>query len=256
MKDFSFQGRIELAERLTTGMPGNFVWVGDQSSCELSFNTENADRTETYSGQRLQSARMRTGTTVSGSLVLRYFTTDNIKLGLYATEQSVIGASVTNEVITGTGVGALGVGKRFALAKPFGVSALSVKDSAATPVTLVSGTDYVLESASTGMIRQLTTGSPAFTAPLLANYTHTAFKNLPMFTADPPERWFRMNGVDTVSGERVVVNLYRCQFNPFSSLPLVNDEFGELTLDFTALYDADKSQDSSLGGFGQIQLVN
>ena len=263
MKDFSFQGRIELAERRPDGRPGAFIWVGDQSSCELTLNTENADRTETYSGQRLQSARMRTGTTVEGNIVLRYFTPDNVKLGLYATEQTVVGASVTGEVISGTGVGALGVGKRFGVSKPWGITALTVKDSATpTPATLLTGQvdpandEYVLESANTGIIRLLKAGTPAFTAPLKADYTHVGFKNMPLFTADPPERWLRLNGINTVTGERLVTELYKVQFNPFASLPFINDEFGELPLSFTALFDSDKADDPSLGGFGRIQLLS
>lgn len=260
MKDFSFQGRIELASRLSDGTPGDFVWVGDQSSCELSFNTETADRTETYSGQRLQSARLRTGTTVSGSLVLRYFTPENIQLGLYSTQQNVAGATITGEVITGSAAGSLGVGKRFALAKPFGVTAVAIKDSASTPVTLLTNqvdpadNDYIIEPG-TFIIKQLKTGSPAFTAPLTADYTHVAFTSLPMFTADPPERWFKLFGMNTTTGERVTVDLYRMQFNPFSSIPLINEEFGELTLEFTALFDSEKALDSTLGGFGRIQMA-
>ena len=261
MKDFSFQGRIELAERRPDGLPGQYIWVGDQSSCELTLNTENADRTETFSGQRLQSARMRTGTTVEGNIVLRYFNTDNIKLGLYATEQNVVGASVTGEVISPSGVGALGVGKRFGLSKPWGVTALTVKDSHATPVTLLTNqvdpanNDYILESANTGMIQQLKVGTPAFTAPLKADYTHLGFKNLPMFTADPPERWLRLDGVNTLTGERIQMDLYKVQFNPFASLPFINEEFGELPLSFSALFDADKANDANLGGFGRIRLA-
>lgn len=262
MRDFSFQGRIELAERRPDGMPGAFVWVGDQSSCEISFNTESEDRTETFSGQRLQSARLRTGTTVEGEIVLRYFNKENLKLGLYATEQNVAGASVTDEVISGSGP--LVAGQRFALAKPWGVTSLVVKDSQDDPgpTTLKTGEvdpeddEYTLESANTGVIQLLktTNGVDAFVPPLTASYTHLGFSNLPMFTQDPPERWLRLNGVNTLTGERVLLDLYRLQFNPFGSLPLINPGFGELPLSFTALYDVDKANDASLGGFGRIQL--
>src|SRR5690606_29173139 len=86
MTDLSFQGRIELGTRLAGGKPGPLTWVGDQSSCELTFDTQTEDRTETYSGQRLQSAQLRTGTTVGINLVLRHGTAHNLKLGLYATQ--------------------------------------------------------------------------------------------------------------------------------------------------------------------------
>jgi hypothetical protein len=250
MKDFSFQGRIELGTRLPGGKPGKLIWVGDQSSCDLAFNTENVDRTETYSGQRLQSARLRTATTVELNLVLRYGTAHNLQLGLYATPHNVAAGSVTNEVLP-TG---LVVGDRVVLAKPANVSALTIEDSAGTPATLVAGTDYVLEDAHSGIVRILSLGTPAFTQPFVADYSHDAFTSLPMFTSQPPERYLYLNGINTVDGSRVRLHLYRVQFNPIESLGLINPEFGELPLSGTALFDSETAQDPTLGGFGRIEL--
>lgn len=247
MQDFSFQGRIELGTRLTGGKPGPLRWVGDATSCNVAFATENEDRTETFSGQRLQSARMRTATTVNLSMVLRYGSAENLRLGLFANANNVAGAAVVDEPLP-TGLVA---GDRVVLAKPAGVTALTIKDSAGVPVT-VDVADYALENAAGGVIRFIDVAG--YTQPFTASYTHETFVRLPMFSAQPPERYFYLHGVDTVSGEKVRAALYRVQFNPISELALLNDTFGEITLEGTALFDAEAALDAAFGGFGFMDL--
>src|SRR5690606_8241077 len=151
MKDFSFQGRIELGERLASGRPGKLVWVGDQSSCELTFNTQTEDRTETHSGQRLQAAQLRTGTPAGIELVLRHGAARNLHLGRYATPQNVASGSVSAELLPP----GLVAGSRVVLAKPANVKSLVLTDSDSPANTLVAGEDYVLESEHSGIIRLL-----------------------------------------------------------------------------------------------------
>lgn len=248
MKDFSFQGRIELGTRLAGGKPGLLTWVGDQSSCELRFNTENADRTEQFSGQRLQSARLRQATTVELNLVLRYGTSHNLQLGLYATPQAISAATVVDELLPD----GLVAGSRIVLDKPANVQDLVIKDASGSPVTLVAGEDYRLESPHSGIIEMIDVST--LTQPFSAGYKHDAFTSLPFFTAQPPERYLYLNGINTVSGERVRLHLYRIQFNPFDTLALINPEFGELPLSGTAMFDVETADDPLLGGFGRIEL--
>jgi hypothetical protein len=248
MKDFSFQGRIELGTRLAGGKPGNLRWVGDATSCNLAFATENEDRTETFSGQRLQSARMRTSTSVNLSLVLRYATPANLQLGLFATANNVAGAAVVDEPLPA----GLVPGDRLVLGKPSGITLLSLKDSE-DPAATVDPDDYTLENAAGGIVA--INSVAGYVQPLLASYTHEQFTRMPMFSAQPPERYFYLHGVDTISGKPVRVALYRVQFNPISELALLNDTFGEITLEGTALYDAEAALDATFGGFGYMDLA-
>lgn len=248
MKDFSFQGRIELGTRLAGGKPGPLIWVGDQSSCELTFDTQTEDRTETYSGQRLQSAQLRTGTTVGINLVLRHGTAHNLKLGLYATQNDISSGSVTDEVLPDD----LVVGSRVVLAKPANVSSLSIKDSDSPANTLTAGTHYQLEDPHSGIIKILSLAS--LEQPLKASYSHAAYSSLPMFTSAPPERYLYLNGINTNDGSRIRVHLYRVQFNPVANLSLINESFGELPLSGTVLFDSETALDPNLGGFGRIEI--
>ena len=246
MRDFSFQGRIYLGTRLPNGQPDKLTWVGDQSSCELTLNTENADRTETYSGQRLQSARLRTSTTVELSLVLRYFNAYNVQLGLYATPNNVVAASVAGEALP-AGIVA---GDRVALAKGVNVSSLVVTQQGGGAVTL--GTHYRADAAGGSVLEFLDVAG--LTQPLQAAYSHAAFTDLPLFTAQSPERYFYLDGVNTLDGSRIQAHLYRVQFNPAEGLAFINEEFGELSLSGTALFDPTAAADPLLGGFGKLRI--
>ena len=74
-----------------------------------------------------------------------------------------------------------------------------------------------------------------------------------MFTAKPPERYLLLDGINTLDGSPVKVRLYRVQFDPASSVPMINESFGQLELSGAALYDDEASQDAELGGFGKIE---
>ncbi|GAB3335311.1 hypothetical protein [Marilutibacter aestuarii] len=245
MKDFSFQGRIELGTRLAGPKPGKLFWVGDQSSCDLTFETDTEDRTETYSGNRLQSAQLTTATRVSLELVLRYGTAENLQLGLYATPNNVAGASVMDEPLPD----ALAAGDRIVLAKGANVSALTLND--ATPAPVDSG-DFVLENAAGGIVRII--DPTGYTQPLTADYTHEAFISLPFFTAPPPERYLYLHGINTLDNSPVRLHLYRVKFQPIASLPLINSSFGEISLTGTALFDSEGALDPTLGGFGRMEI--
>jgi hypothetical protein len=63
MQSFSFQGKVYLGTRLAGGKPGALIWVGDAPKCDVSLQTEAEDQKESYSGNRLTSARLQKGNT-------------------------------------------------------------------------------------------------------------------------------------------------------------------------------------------------
>ena len=90
------------------------------------------------------------------------------------------------------------VGDRYFLAHPK-VSALVVKDSAGTPATLTLGTHYTADT-DFGAIQFLdTTG---LTAPFKASYTYGAVTEIGIFTQPLPERFLRLEGVNTAARQR------------------------------------------------------
>lgn len=247
MKDFSFQGKVYLGTRLTTGLPGALFWVGDAPLCEISLKTANDLRTESYSGQRLTTAKLIKSNEASVKLQLNEASADNLAIGLYGTQNTVAPGTVTAEVLP-----TVAVGNQVALAKG-GVSALVITDSAGTPATLVAGTDYTLDSAPGGIVTFKNLG--AYVQPFKAAYSNGGSTDVAMFTTPPPERYLLLDGINTVDNSRVIVRLYRCKFDPAATLSLINASFGQIDLAGEVLYDALSASDALLGGFGKIEQL-
>jgi hypothetical protein len=134
------------------------------------------------------------------------------------------------------------------------VSSVVIQDAAGTPATLVADTDYRIESADHGMIEILNLG--AYTQPFNADYSYGGGVNVAMFTQPSPVRWLRFQGLNTADSDKpVLVELYRVQFDPIADLGLINAEYGSLQLAGSALYDAGKSADATLGPFGRMMLI-
>lgn len=247
MRDFSFQGKVYLGTRLAGGIAGALRWVGDAPKCDISMATESEPRKESYSGKRMTSARLQKGNEATIAMTLNWASAENLSLGLYGTVATVAGGTVTGELLP-PGL----ANDDMIVLDHGGVSALVITDSTpTTPLTLVAGTDYVLDSANGGVVQILNIGTKV--QPFKAAYTHTASSDVTMFTEAPPERYLLLDGINTLDNSPVRVRLYRTQFDPAATIPLINEGYGTLELTGAVLYDSEAAADDSLGGFGKIE---
>lgn len=250
MKDFSFQGKVWLADRSPTGKPLALRWVDDAAELQIKLNADKSERTESYTGNRLTKAVLSKSKKASLSLKLNAATKENLALALYGTAAVVTTGTVTAEVFP-TG---LMVGDTVKLDHSK-VSSVVLTDSAGTPATLTSGTDYSLESdGAPGLVNILNLGATPYTQPFKAAYSYAAGVDVAMFTQQAPEKYLVMDGINTVSGERVVARLYLVRFDPASQLDLINSDFSDLSLTGDVLYDELNAIDPTLGGFGKLEL--
>lgn len=239
MSLISLQGKVLLAERTALGKAIRHTWVGNAPTCELQLATETTNKTESFSGNRLQYGFLQRGKTATLNLTLDEWLLPNLILGLYAQQIAIAAATVTGEALPSP----IAAGEMFRLAKPY-ISDLVLT---ASSTALVAGTDYRIESANAALIEFLTPQASAVTA---AYETEEAVA-LTMFTQQPPERWFVLDGIDTETGKSVIVDLYRCKFNPVGSLGLIHEEYGNLPLTGSVLYDPLNVGDPILGGYGR-----
>lgn len=244
MRDFSFQGKVYLGDRRTGGKPGAMFWVGDAPKCDVSLKTDVELRKESYSGNRLTSARLNKGNEVSVALTLNWLNAQNLCLGLYGSEITVASGTVTNEVFP-TG---LAVGDHVILEKT-ATGSLVIVDSTGSPVTLTLNTHYKVVSAN--VIEILSLGS--LVQPFKASYASAASADVAMFTQASPERYLFLDGINTVDGSPVKLRLYRTQFDPASQIPAINEGFGSIELQGNVLFDDEAELDDELGGFGKIE---
>lgn len=251
MRDFSLQGKVWLGERMANGKPGAMRWVNDAGLLNISATKNSENRQESYSGNKLTTATLGQATEVSFNLTLRHGTGKNLAIGLYGKLNEVASGSKTGEVLPQP----LTIGDAVILDRG-NISSLVINDSAGTPMSLVEGTDYRIESVPGGVVEILSELS-SFTVPFSADYEFGASTDVTMFAARPPIRYLMLDGINTVddSGDRVRVRLYKLKFNPVSQLDLINDSFGEIALSGTALADPLSEPDPTLGPFGRIELL-
>ena len=245
----SFQGRVYLGKRDANGNPIEVRSPGNVADLKLSLKTEVLEHFESQSGQRSLDHRMVKSKSATVSLAIEEFTKENLALALYGTHVATASGTVTDEPLGGvTPV----VGDRYFLAHPK-VSTLVVKDSAATPATLTLGTHYTADT-DFGAIQFLDPSS--FTAPFKASYGFGDVSEIGIFTQPLPERFLRLEGLNTAQGNaRVLVELYRVAFDPLKELALISNEYNKFELEGALLADATKPYDAVLGQFGRIVQI-
>jgi len=245
----SFQGRVYLGKRDIDGNPIEVRSPGNVADLKLSLKTDVLEHYESQSGQRSLDHRMIKSKSATINLAIEEFTKENLALALYGTHVATTGGSVTDEPIGGaTPV----VGDRYFLAHPK-VSTLIVKDSAATPATLTLGTHYTTDT-DFGAIQFLDTAT--LTAPFKASYAFGDVSEIGIFTQPLPERYLRLEGLNTAQGNaKVLVELYRVAFDPLKELALISTEYNKFDLEGSLLADSSKAYDAVLGQFGRIVQI-
>ncbi|MDF7667930.1 hypothetical protein PT273_08930 [Orbaceae bacterium ESL0727] len=240
----SLQGPINLAKRNTSATPnrpGAFRHVGVADSCEMELSVDTVQQNESYTGQRLQVGELTLGKNGTLNMTLKDWSIENLALALYGEVITVASGIITDEALPS----GLVIGDRIKLTHSF-VADVELKN--ASSATLVEGTDYIVESAPAGLIKLLTT--VALTATV--DYSYAKTESLGIFTRQPPERWFMLDGINTDQEDsHVIVELFRVKFNPVSNFTLLHNEgYGELPLTATVLADMTQTKDSTLGYFG------
>ena len=245
----SFQGRVYLGKRDSNGNPIEVRSPGNVAELKLSLKTDVLEHYESQSGQRSLDNRMIKSKSATINLSIEEFTKENLALALYGTHVATASGTVTDEPIGGA---VPVVGDRYFLAHPK-VSTLVVKDSAGTPATLTLGTHYTADT-DFGAIQFLdTTG---LTAPFKASYAFGDVSEIGIFTQPLPERYLRLEGLNTAQGNaKVLVELYRVAFDPLKELALISTEYNKFDLEGSLLADATKPYDAVLGTFGRIVQI-
>lgn len=245
----SFQGRVFLGKRDADGLPIEVRSPGNVAELKLSLKTDVLEHFESQTGQRSLDHRLVKQKSATVNLTIEEFTKENLALALYGNHVVGTAGTVTAEPL---GAGPLLVGDRYFLAHPK-VTNLVLKDSAATPVTLTLGTHYTADT-DFGAIQCLdVTG---FTAPFKASYAYGVATEIGIFTQALPERFLRLEGINTAQGNaKVLVELYRVAFDPLKEISFISDEYNKFELEGSLLADTTKAYDAVLGQFGRIVQI-
>lgn len=248
---YSGQGSLYIAERdAVTGLPKGFVAVGNVPEMSIDIETTNFEHKESESGSRLTDLVIVKEKKGKFSFKLENMTLANLALALWGANTVVSAGTAVDESVIAYKSTAT-VKKNLALAFP-NTSSIAVKHVTLTP-TYVLGTDYTVD-AKNGTISILVGSAIVEGATLKVSYSYAGHGNLEAFTsAAAPERWLRFEGLNTVDNSRVIVDIFKAQFDPMTGYALLNDELGTADMKGTILADLGKNVGSQF--FSQRNIV-
>lgn len=247
MSYFSGQGKLWVAP-LVNGVPGQFRWLGNVPDFKPSFDTSKIEHKESYSGQRLLDKVITTENKSKVAAELEDWSKENLALAVRGSSTTIASGTVAAGTPESSPVG-LVVGSIWALAHQK-VSAVVVKDSAATPAT-VAPAKYSVDTDFGAITILDVTG---LTLPLTASYAYAAVDNIAFFTQPIQEVALRFEGVNTADGnKKVLVEIYRVALDPTKDLGLITNDLGKFSLEGNALVDPTKpDNDLVFGKFGRL----
>lgn len=246
-KYYSGQGRFYVAERTVAGKPTGFVELGNVPSMEISIETTKFEHKESMSGQR--AVDLSIVQEKKGTFTMTLESLDPVNLALALWGQSSVVAS--GSVLVGAPEAVVAyLGKRVPLAHP-GVAAVVVKDSTDT-TTYVVGDDYAVDLVN-GVITPLTGGDIDELDVLHVSYTFVAGTKVDAFTETSMERWLRFEGLNTIDGKAVIIDMFKASLDPLSGYALINEELGSVEITGSILYDDLQTGDSKF--FSQTNVT-
>ncbi len=229
MAYYSGQGRVYVATRDASGNPGGFRWIGNVPSLELSIETDKFEHKEAYTGNRAIDVTVVTETKATLTFTIEDFTIENLALGLYGSNTTVTGTSITDEDIYVTAHAT--EDRVYRLANPNNISAVSI-----TGLTVT--TDYTVDIIN-GTITVLAGRGSTQTYPV--DYTFDTYTRTDVFTTTSQEVWLRFEGLSTLdSGETTLIDCYRVAIDPMSGYSLINDEIGSAEMTGSILADTNR----------------
>lgn len=246
---FMGKGRLYFANKnATTGLPGDFTWLGNVPKLTLNTNQTEVEHKESYSGLNLTDKVISTGQKADAAFTVEEMTRTNLSYFLFGTGTGINAASVSNEVVTAKVNG-------FVPLANINISTFTSLALGVTPFTVyVNGTDYTV-NMGTGMIFFPPTTTIPDNASLRANYSFGAAERISAFTGNQnPVYWLRFDGLNQAEGNiPVVIDVYSFRPKPVGSMELLNEDFLKLDITGMVLYEDRMPDTTSDGRFFRIR---
>ena len=250
MSLWSGQGPAFWANRDSNGDPIEFNWFGNAPEFTLGLATDTLTHKESYTGNRTTDARIITELTATVAITTDDFKESNMELATYGTGSQLTGTSVVGEqVIASIPV----VGERYTVKNTGIVSALTLTHGGGSVSTNLYSYD------ASGVI--VFTSISGLSGPITASYTYANSRQVGVFKTSAPEIHVRLDGLNTATSvtrsgasdfERTIVDVFKTRLDPAENFGLINDEFGTLVLNGSALTDTTKSSSSATGQFARF----
>jgi hypothetical protein len=229
---YSGQGSLYVGDRdETTGRPDGLVPIGNVPTLELSIEVTKAEHKESESGSRGIDHTTIQETKGSFSMVLESLSSENLALAFFGDSTTVTGAAVVDEIVPVTTKGV-----KYLLDHVNLNDAVSPVVENEVPTTLVEDTDYTIDYVN-GTITLLEASAQGVPEDLSVSYTYLSHFKVSAFTKTRVEKYLRFEGINTVDGEAVIVDIFKAELDPAQNFGLINDDIAQLTVAGTILYD-------------------
>ena len=222
---FIGKGKIYLTP-ITGAIRGKPFWVGVASALSFAHSVEDEkELIEHHSGTN-QVWDVSAGTKkTTVSLTIQERRKEAMCAALQATVETVATGSVTAEEHVVDAIGDI------AFLKHSNVTVTTVTDSATT--ALNEGTDYKIDKQY-GRIEILKAGLIG----IKVGYTYGEATVMKPMTDNVDFYELRVDGLNTVGQkDKQIVTAYRVKLNPSDAYDLINDDFAEMQIEGTALFD-------------------
>jgi hypothetical protein len=232
----SLQGEF-FAALITNDVAGPYLTMGNTPSMQIAISSETTDHYTAKDGTRAKDAILRkaTGVTLSGTL-------EEVK----KQNKDIIfsGETLTTTVtpIASQSLGTVRAGEMINLGHR-NLSEVTFKSGSTT----IEASTYTLDSVfgtvefNEAPAEHVSWSGSAGIVERTALATHMGREYALLF-----------KGVDTYSGDKLSVELWRVQFSPETEFDLINEDFASFDVEGECLADSSKASDPQAGPFGCI----
>lgn len=249
---FYGHGQAWLGVRTAGGLVDNFdVSLPEIDSVKITLTKESVEhvsKRDPLAFKDLKVTRMISG---SGSIICAQHTADILEAYLFGTSSAITGGSITNIAFENTTIAAGEIvpfpGDRVNL-----TTFTSIVDSAGSPLTLVNGTDYMVDEKA-GVVKFLNVPG---TQPYKLNGVEPAGTGIGLFMQRQLHKWLRVKCYNIVDSDAVtVIDLYKIDIEPANEWNLINDgaDVNKYEIPFELLKDTTKSSSATFGQFGRVR---
>lgn len=224
---YSGQGRLIIGERdPQTGKPLNMYQVGNCTALEITIATTETDHKESMSGERAIDFTVVSEKNATFSITCESLSLKNLALGFWgSTGEEAAGSAADIPVAMAPGAYITLPHQNIDLAS---FELLDAADAAVDEELYEFDHEF-------GVIRFADT---ATVVAATSNYDYNGVTRLDALTqVAAPERFVRFEGINTINGELVLVEIPRAQFSPLQNLPLINEEVASFTMEGKILQD-------------------
>lgn len=262
---YSGQGSLFVAVRDANGDPMGYEPLGNVPNLELSIETTKFEHKESESGSRAIDVTIVQEKKGTFTMTLESLTLSNLAMAMWGEDTANVAAVGATVTLNGY------LDKSQGLPFP-AVSNVVIEDSATGLVTYefgtAVGTTATPAGSLNGWVDEVNGSIHIFTAAeqtarsatanitdaesLDVTYDYAANTQMDALTVTSMQRRLRFEGLNTIDGKAVIVDLFKADLDPLTGYGLINEELSSIEVSGSLLYDPLQSGSSKF--FKQINV--